>query len=138
MKKINKPTYWTLSFTWGIIMTLVGIIMSIGLLIMGKRPERNQYGIAFKVGKSWGGFSAGPFAVACEDTSQHTLNHEFGHSIQNCWYGPLMLFVTLASVCRYHYFNWNRKYRPNKKLPEYDDVWFEGEASDLGNLYKGE
>ena len=135
-KRLPIAAYYTLSFTWGIVMTLVGLLMSFALLIAGKKPERNQYGIAFKVGKSWGGFSAGPFAVVCEDTTQHTLNHEFGHSIQNCYYGPLMIFVTIASVCRYHYFQWNRKHRPNKKLPEYDAIWFEGEASELGSFYK--
>ena len=138
MRKINKSTYWTLSFTWGIIMTLVGIIASIGLLFMGKKPERNQYGFVFKIGKGWGGLSLGPFAIVSEDASQHTLNHEFGHSIQNCQYGFLMVAITLASVFRYHYRNWIKKHKPNQTLPPYDSIWFEGEASDLGNFYKGE
>ena len=138
MKKMNKPTYWILSCTWGILMTITGLISALWLMVKGFKSEKNHYGLAIKVGVGWGGLSLGPIALVSYDASEHTLNHEFGHSIQNCWYGPLMVFVTLASAARYHYRNWISKHKPTVTLPPYDAIWFEGEATEIGNFYKGE
>ena len=71
--------------------------------------------------------------------SQHILNHEFGHAVRNCYFGPFMVFISLASAIRY----WYREYLMRIKhidyndLPGYDDIWFEGQASSLGYFYKG-
>ena len=136
MKKINQPIFWILSFTWGILMTLIGLIVAVVLCSIGCKPRRNQYGLHFMCGHHWGGLSLGCVNITDHTPSQHTLNHEFGHSIQNCMYGPLMVFITLASVTRYHYRNWIKKHKPQTSLPPYDSIWFEGEASELGEYYK--
>ena len=138
MTKMNRKVYWALSCTWGILMTLAGLIAAAWLLLKKVPIEKNQYGYAFRFGKGWGGLSLGPIALVCEDASQHTLNHEFGHSIQNCEFGPIMVFITFASVFRYHYRNWVHKHYPSKQLPPYDAIWFEGGATKIGNFYKGE
>lgn len=118
-------------------MTTIGSLVALCLIIMGYRPQRNQYGWAFVIGKNWGGVEMGPFAIVNENPSQYTLDHEFGHSLQNCYIGPLMLFISLASMARY----WWREYlvqikkKKYSELSNYDDIWFEGTASYLGKHY---
>lgn len=134
---MSKWLFWLLSWTWGIIMTTIGSIVALGLIIAGYKPQRNQYGWVFIIGKHWGGVEMGPFAIVNEKPSQHILDHEFGHSLQNCYIGPLMPFISLASAARY----WWREYLVQAKkkkysdLPDYDDIWFEGTASYLGKHY---
>lgn len=135
---LTKPLYWFLSFTWGIIMTLVGLIVTLFLKCCGHKPRRNVYGWYTEVGGDFGGVSFGPFSVVSVDSDLELLNHEFGHSVQNCFFGPLFIFVVaIPSFTRY----WYREYlvRAKKKkysqLPDYDAVWFERGATRLGNLY---
>jgi hypothetical protein len=65
-----------------------------------------------------------------KNPSQHLLNHEFGHSLQNCYWGPNMIIITIISIIRYWYIIYtNTKDR-------YDDIWFEGTATYFGTLYR--
>lgn len=136
MLKISKKKFWVLSCTWGIVLTLAGLLVTVSLFVAGRKPKKNQYTWYFEIGGNWGGLSLGCMCLTGTNPSQHTLNHEFGHQIQNCAYGPLMVFVTLASAIRYHYRNWIKKHKPEKVLPPYDAIWFEGEASEIGTYYK--
>ena len=135
---MNKQTFWFLSCTWGIIVTLIGAMVFAALCAFGYRPRRNIYGYAIEIGKGWGGLEMGPFCLVGADPSQHTLNHEFGHGVQNCYFGPFMIFISLASAIRY----WYREYLVRVKkikysdLPPYDSIWFEGQATNIGNAYK--
>ena len=135
---MSKTMFWVLSWTWGFIMTFIGSLVFIALRITGHEAKRNQYGYYFEIGENWGGAEIGPFAIVTKNPSQSILNHEFGHSLQNCYLGPYMPFISLASAARY----WWREYliRVKKKkyadLPAYDDIWFEGTATYLGNHYK--
>ena len=57
---------------------------------------------------------------------------EFGHSVQNCIYGPFMIFlVSLPSVIRYHYRNFT-----HKGAEGYADIWFEKQANIFGEKFK--
>ena len=47
-----------------------------------------------------------------------------------------MLCISIASAIRYHYRNWIKKHKPTINLPPYDSIWFEGEATKIGNYYK--
>ena len=135
---LSEKKWWTLSLTWGLPMTLIGLIVAIVLLIAGYKPNRNMYGYYFVVGKGWGGFNMGPISVVSEKPSRHTLNHEFGHSIQNCYLGPLLPFlVAIPSATRYWYREYLISYKNKKysELPSYDSVWFEGTATSIGNKY---
>lgn len=135
---LSKKIYWALSLTWGLILTLLGLTIALILLCCRKKPYRHLYGYVFTVGENWGGFSLGPISVVSKTAHFRTLNHEFGHSIQNCYFGPLMPFiVSIPSAVRY----WYREFlvRTGKKksweLPSYDSIWFEGMATRLGNKY---
>ena len=129
--KINKPLYYILNLTWGLIMTFIGAVGALALLLSGRRPFRNGGGWCFRIGKNWGGVSFGLFYFVDEIAPKHTLYHEYGHSLQNAIWGPLMIpIIAIPSGIRYQIFNWrSRHHRPN---PPYDSIWFEGQATRWG------
>lgn len=127
-----KKLYYILNFTWGIIMNIFGLIGASVMLALGKKPIHHAGSIVFRTGHYWGGVSLGIFSFVCEEASQHTLNHEFGHSLQNALYGPAFPFiVAIPSFIRYWKFTINdKKGIPNTE--KYDDAWFEGQATEWG------
>lgn len=132
---MKKSLFYLLSFTWGLPMTLIGIIVGTILTIAGKKSEKWGACRYFKVGKNWGGVELGLIFVTDETPTKHTKNHEHGHAIQNCYFGFLMPFIVcIPSAVRY----WYRKYREYIGKPcttKYDDIWFEGHASKIGTIY---
>ena len=133
---LSDREFYIRSFTWGLPVTLGGSIVALGMLLTGHRPERFGKCLNFPVGRGWGGGSLGIFLFTCRDASQRLKEHEHGHSIQNCYYGPLMPFlVNIPSSARYWYRRAVQKICPKKKMPPYDSIWFESEASRLGKTY---
>lgn len=132
---MNKLLFYFLSFTWGLPMTLIGIVVGFILTVFGKRSERWGSCQHFKVGKNWGGVTLGLVIITDETPSEHIKKHEHGHAIQNCYFGFLMPFVVcIPSAVRY----WYRTYRDCIGKPcvtQYDDIWFEADATRLGNIY---
>ena len=133
---MKKILYWIISLTWGGLMTFIGLIVALVLLVTGHKPYRFGYTFYFKVGKSWGGLELGGLFITDSNPSLHTLCHEHGHGLQNLWWGPLFPFVIgIPSAIRY----WYREikyYKKGKQPPTtYDSIWFEGQASELGEKY---
>ena len=95
MKAIKIAAFWLGSFTWGIIMTLIGAVGALAILAMGHRPVRVGYSYMFAFGSGWGSATFGPFIFASEGNaaSRDIRLHEAGHSIQNCIWGVLFPFV---------------------------------------------
>lgn len=123
---MNKKLYWLLSLTWGLPLTLVGAIVFGVLKFCGYEVQQNSWGYCIRIGEDWGGFSMGPFALI-EKGSGFLPIHEFGHSIQNCIFGPFMLFIVMIpSIIRYWY------YRITKSKKDYYSIWFENQANILG------
>lgn len=130
---MKKSLFYLLSFTWGLPMTLIGIIVGVILTIAGKKSEKWGACRYFKVGKNWGGVDLGLIFITDETPSNYVKNHEHGHAIQNCYFGFLMPFIVcIPSVVRY----WYRELKYCRKglIPptDYDDIWFEGQATKLG------
>ena len=128
--------FYLLSFTWGLPMTLIGLVVAAALLIIGKRPTIYGYCIKFSVGKGWGGISLGIVFITSADASERTSKHEHGHALQNCLWGFLMLFVIgIPSFTRAQY----RKIRYHKRglqpPTKYDSIWFEGQATRWGTSF---
>lgn len=133
---MNKFKFYFLSFTWGLPMTLIGLIAALGLIVVGHKPKKYGYCLHFEVGGNWGGVNFGIVFITSKAPSTHTKNHEHGHGIQNCYWGFLFPFaIAIPSVVRY----WYRelKYYRKGKLPttEYDSAWFEGDASKRGTEF---
>mgnify|MGYP007070209499 CR=1 FL=1 len=127
--------YYFLSFTWGILSTLAGSVIALVMLITGHRPRRFCGSIYFECGKNFfGGFSYGIFFFKDRNPNVRLMCHEYGHSLQNCVFGPFMLLiVNLPSTVRY----WHRRIsvaRHRALKTEYDDIWFEGQATRIGTL----
>ena len=111
-------------------MTLIGCIVALVLKARGYNPQRYGYCWHFEIGERWGGLNLGVVFLTSKNPTIHTKNHEHGHAIQNCLYGFLFPFmVTIPSAVRY----WYIRLTPNKKHPPYDSIWFEGQATELGN-----
>lgn len=131
----DKKTFYLLSFTWGILLTLVGCIVSVALLILGYKPKKWGYCYYFEVGEHWGGLELGPFFLVDKSSSTLTKNHEHGHAFQNCKLGLAMPFVvSIPSALRY----WFRRIAEKNGKPcqsGYDEIWFEGEATKLGTEF---
>lgn len=135
MSKISKPAFYILSIFWGFPLTLLGALVALALIVTGHKPQKWHHAYYFTVGKSWGGFNMGMFFLTDKSNRLSTCIHEFGHAIQNCFFGPMTpILVTIPSAIRY----WYREYRTHKgdrNLPAYDSIWFEGQASKLGAEY---
>lgn len=138
MKIIKGILFWVLSLTWGLPMTLIGVICALALLVTGHKPYRFHYLIYFEVGEGWGGFELGAFFVVNKGAGLPIKQHESGHGLQNIMLGIFMPFlVSIPSCMRY----WYREIlvRSGKKryheLPDYDSIWFEGWATRLGNKH---
>lgn len=100
--------FYVLSFTWGLPLTSIGLIVSLGLLITGHKPHRFYHAMYFVVGKNWGGLEIGPFFIVCENSNFELKAHEMGHGLQNIILGPLTPFVvSIPSAVRY----WLREMR---------------------------
>lgn len=132
---ISDREFYLRSFTWGLPVNLCGAVVAAGLLLTGHKPEKFGNCINFTVGRNWGGGSMGVFMLSSKNASRRLKEHEHGHSIQNCFYGPFMLLVNLRSSTRYLYRRGVKAIWPGKKLPPYDSVWFEAEATQLGHQY---
>ncbi len=132
---IKRILFYVLSFTWGFIMSFIGLFPIVVLACM-KKVKVFHGRLYATVGKNWGGLELGCFFICGENCqTEHTMAHECGHGIQNIIWGPLMPFVVcIPSAIRYWYFEFYR--RKHNKFPcEYDAIWFEGQASRWGKKY---
>lgn len=152
MKKALKLTlFWIVQVTWGLLDNILGLFLFIALIARygfaklfkhkkadHYKPQRFHQMIYFKVGgPAWGGFNCGFVAVTDTTPTNKLLRHEHGHFIQNFYFGPFMPFIQLASAIRYGYRKYLSKHNPKKyaMLPGYYDIWFEKQASELGDKY---
>ena len=131
--RISKRAFYILSFTWGLPVTLAGLLVAGVMLLTGHKPEKWKWCWFFRVGKKyWGGCEWGMIFLRDKGTDTYLQDHEFGHAIQNCFLGPLMPFVvSLPSTLRYHTRNIQTRLGKNPKRGYYD-IWFEKQASELG------
>lgn len=142
-KPINKLLFFILSFTWGLLWTIIGGIiylvtsftMNSSYVTSGKRN-----GVRYKTFKGLpGSISLGVFVILDDSmNNEEILKHELGHTIQNIIFGPLFVFlVAIPSGIRAALW-WRIQKRHYKKFGTYKDyegIWFESQATRLGNKY---
>lgn len=135
---LSKRAFYILSFTWGLPLVLAGLTIAAVLILLGKKPKKYGWCWYFELGENWGGCELGLIFITCRQGGEHIKAHEFGHAIQNCRYGFLMPFlVNMPSTLRY----WQRRIFTAlglKLKTDYDDIWFEGQATQLGKAYIAE
>ena len=130
--------FYLLSFTWGILHTLVGLfVLLFVVLFLRKQVDifmiKGRIAVNFK-DKIFGGVSLGIVYLA-GTRFRKTHMHELGHTIQNIWWGPLFLpVIGIPSIIRAAFWPLIRKRYYNKygTYPSYDRIWFEGQATRLG------
>lgn len=128
----NKYIFYFLQLTWGLLINIVGAITTILLiLITHKAPKRQGLCFYFELNTNWG-LNLGMFIFG----HKNCLKHEHGHAFQNAIFGPFFItVVTIPSVLRF----WHRRIikciNPKTKLPLYDSIWFEGQATKSGTEY---
>lgn len=136
--EMSKAKFYLLSFTWGLPLTLVGLFVAAVLMIAGHKPKRWGYCWYFEIGENWGGVELGVVFLANKGASEHLKNHEHGHALQNCYFGFAMPFmVCIPSAVRYWYREIVMRVNPKKQLPDYDSIWFEGQATKIGTEFMG-
>jgi len=132
---LNRFLYLFLNLTWGLLTTLVGYLVLIVLLPFGKvrkhngilylafkHKSRSYYGWGFSIGMVFFTYTAEP--------DRKLMDHEYGHTVQNAIFGPLMPFIVLIpSGIRF----WYR--RIFKIKTPYDSIWFEETATSIGDFY---
>lgn len=142
----NTKLFYFISFTWGLPLTLVGLFV----LLYAKLFMKNEVDY-FNVGgricikhkeKRFGGVALGIVYMVDANpnvNSQYLLHtHELGHTVQNIIFGPFFLpLIGIPSFIRYSIWGWLKK-RHYKKYGTYKDyygIWFESQASRLGEEY---
>ena len=134
---LKRILFYIISFTWGGIMTTIGLIVLLVTLPFGKFGI--YHGRIYKrIGKNWGGVELGCFFLCDNSADEYILAHESGHGLQNCLWGPLMPFVIcIPSAIRYWYREYLWRFNRTKYalLPDYDAIWFEGQATKWGKKY---
>lgn len=136
MKKfLSYFVYWLIQCTWGIIMTVIGAIAAIIIGLFITDPVWFGPNLLFVFGKDWGGISLGPFIFV--STMNYAYDnreyHEAGHSLQNITFGPIFPFIIgIPSLIRCSYHNYMIAHAKTENLPDYDAIWFEGQATRWG------
>lgn len=83
-------------------------------------------------GKNWGGLDFGLNFFTDTEPTERLKAHEFGHSFQNCLFGPFQLLLGIASSIRYWYITLYEKFRKKSYPKAYDSFWFEDAATQCG------
>ena len=133
--------FYILNFTWGLPLTLLGLILTVILLPWKLKIHKYNYiygvqTVLFSKGHYWGFEMGTCFFTSIGGWSFDTIkDHEFGHTCQNALLGPFqILLVWLPSIFRFWYRELMTKY--NKPLKtKYNDIWFEKSASEIGAKY---
>ena len=135
--------YYLLSYTWGLLTTLLGWIgyLFVRIFLCRKIVDKGKFGPChwLMFGDKWGGLEMGTNFFIADNMSDywilHTKEHELGHTFQNAVLGPFaIVLVFIPSFIRYwHQEIRERKHKDNKP---YDLIWFEGSASTIGNVYR--
>lgn len=125
----NKWLYYLLALTWGVLLTLLGLVATLVVMCFGKFPKAYK-GIYYQsIFKNWGGWEFGLMFLCDEDENIYIKKHELGHTYQNALLGIFQPFlVWLPSAFRYQ---WREHiYRVQKRnpkkypdpLPSYDAI----------------
>lgn len=125
--------YYVLQFTWGLLANVFGAIVALYCLITRKTHFQYRGNLYFEL-KGNAGFSLGMFCFVPANCSNSLKNHEFGHSIQNIYFGPgYFVMVGIPSAARFLWREIQRK-RHKPLTTQYDDIWFEGQATKIGKI----
>lgn len=129
----NIWLYFVLNLTWDIFMNIIGALVTLSLI--AAKPKRYYVTIGTSINKQWGGLELGMFHLRDTTSTEYVSYHEMGHAFQNAIYGPFFPFlIGIPSMIRYWYQAIRTK--KGKTNKPYDQMWFEGNATQCGLSYK--
>ncbi len=127
-----RAAFYLVQFTWGLPVNLAGL--AVFLCCRRSRRERYLNSVVTWLPGSWGGLSLGIFLFIGDRESPGLRVHEYGHTIQCLFLGPLYWFaVVLPSAVWYHCFAGCRRRRG---IP-YDTLYCERWATAWGRKWSG-
>ena len=136
---------YTLQWTWGILQTLIGLAMWFALRVAGRSERHGRFRFAAVTGwKNIGSLGMGMFifisrALPLKDlgneqpgtAEEHTLSHEYGHTVQSAILGPFYLLVIgLPSLLWCNFPPAAKRWKSGRK--EYESFYPEKWATRLG------
>lgn len=129
-----KVLFFILQFTWGLPVNLGGLLL---FLCCGRRRREVFHNsvVTFLPG-SRGGLSLGVFIFISSQSpdTRRLCAHEYGHTVQCLFLGPLYWLVVAApSAVWYHFFG---GYRARRRVP-YDALYCERWATAWGKKWSG-
>lgn len=127
-----RALFYLVQFTWGLPVNLVGLLV----FLCCPRSRRERFcnsAVTFLPGGR-GGLSLGIFLFLGGRESPELRVHEYGHTIQCLFLGPLYwVAVVLPSAVWYHCF---AGYRRRRRIP-YDALYCERWATAWGRKWSG-
>ena len=96
----NQLMYVLLQFTWGILQNLEGLVMFLACKMLGCKSKKYKNAVVTKWNNKYGSVSLGMFLFVTDDEDETLVAHEYGHSLQSLFLGPLFFFVIgIPSIC---------------------------------------
>lgn len=94
----TRILYVFLQFTWGIIQNIAGVFVRLFVLIGSGKEARmgTHHGAVVTKWKKSHSMGLGMFIFFGHEGApdeKNVLSHEYGHTVQSAWLGPLFLFV---------------------------------------------
>ena len=129
----NQLMYVLLQFTWGILQNLTGLVMFLACKMLGCKSKTYKHAVVTKWNNKYGSVSLGMFLFVTDDEDETLVAHEYGHSLQSLFLGPLFFFVIgIPSICWAAFGDGYRK----KHNKTYYEFYTEKFANDLVGLDK--
>jgi len=127
-----RAVFYIFQFTWGLTVNLIGLLVF--LCCRHSRRERFCNSIVTYLPSARGGLSLGIFLFLGEREDPGLRVHEYGHTVQCLFLGPLYwAAVMLPSAVWYHCF---AGYRRSRRIP-YDALYCERWATAWGKKWSG-
>lgn len=115
-----KFLYYLIQWTWGLLMNIIGGITCLVCLCCKCPVQKYRNAVEILVPWNFGGLELGMFFVRGEKNPS-VAPHEYGHTIQNLWWGPLFPFIiSIPSAIRY----WLRKRQTEQKKKAFATIIF--------------
>lgn len=129
--------YYLLQWTWGFPLTAIGAVAYLIFTKIFNYPiKKYKNNILILIPYSnFTGLNLGLFTLINKDRKDLII-HEYGHSIQNILFGWFTIFIiTIPSIIRFWYRTLKTVLNKENKTGYYD-IWFERQATRLGEALK--
>lgn len=131
-----RAVFYLLQFTWGLTVNLAGLLVFL-CCPRGCRRQRFCNSVVVRLPGGRGGLSLGIFIFLSVQDPRDVpalCAHEYGHTVQCLFLGPLYwVVVALPSVVWCHFF---ARYRKERRIP-YDALYCERWATAWGRAWSG-